>query len=455
LAEWIVNAGPTSDMTAVDIRRFAGFNGNVHWLHDRVSEILGLHYNVPWPNREMTTARPFRRSPVHHLHVQANANFGSRMGWERPNVFAPAGVEPVLDYTWDKPNWLPWSAAEQSSTRTGVTIFDETSFSKYVVKGPDAEAALQWLCTADVAVPVGRAVYTGMLNARGTYEADVTVTRVAHDEYLIVSSAATTERDKDHIRKHVPEGLAATLFDVTSAYAVFGVMGPRSRELLGALSRSDLSSEGFAFGDSREIDLGYATVRATRITYVGELGWELYVPTEFAVGVYEDLLRVGEQFGVRRGGYYAIESMRLEKAYRAFGRELTPDYSPLEAGLMFTCKLDSDIDFLGKQALAAAKEAGPRRRLVSWVCTEPDTMLWGGELLLRDGAAAGQVSSAAWGETTGGAVGLGYLWTADGSPVQTDWIKSGSYQANVGGRLVPVAVSLRAPYDPTGARVRG
>lgn len=455
LAEWIVNAGPTSDMTAVDIRRFAGFNGNVHWLHDRVSEILGLHYNVPWPNREMTTARPFRRSPVHHLHVQANANFGSRMGWERPNVFAPAGVEPVLDYTWDKPNWLPWSAAEQTSTRTGVTIFDETSFSKYVVKGPDAEAALQWLCTADVAVPVGRAVYTGMLNARGTYEADVTVTRVAHDEYLIVSSAATTERDKDHIRKQVPEGLAATLFDVTSAYAVFGVMGPRSRELLGALSRSDLSSEGFAFGDSREIDLGYATVRATRITYVGELGWELYVPTEFAVGVYEDLLRVGEQFGVRRGGYYAIESMRLEKAYRAFGRELTPDYSPLEAGLMFTCKLDSDIDFLGKQALAAAKEAGPRRRLVSWVCTEPDTMLWGGELLLRDGAAAGQVSSAAWGETTGGAVGLGYLWTADGSPVQTDWIKSGSYQANVGGRLVPVAVSLRAPYDPTGARVRG
>ena len=455
LAEWIVNGGPTSDMSAVDIRRFARFNGNVHWLHDRVSEILGLHYEVPWPNREMTTARPFRRSPVHHLHVAANANFGSRMGWERPNVFAPAGESPILEYGWEKPHWLPWVAGEQTSTRTGVTVFDETSFSKYVLKGPDAEAALQWLCTADVSVPVGRAVYTGMLNARGTYEADVTVTRLAHDEYLIVSGAASTERDKDHIAKNLPAGLVATLFDVTSAYAVFGVMGPRSRELLSSLTRADLSAEAFGFGDSREIDLGYATVRATRITYVGELGWELYVPAEFAVGVYEDLLAAGEAFGVRRGGYYAIESLRLEKGYRAFGRDLTADYSPLEAGLMFACKMDSEIDFLGKAALAEAKSAGPRRRLVSWVSQDPEVMLWGGELLLRDGVAAGQVSSAAWGESVGGCVGLGYLWTADGSPVSTDWINSGGYQVNVGGALVPVTVSLRAPYDPTSQRVRG
>ncbi|MCW2820657.1 MAG: FAD-dependent oxidoreductase, partial [Marmoricola sp.] len=198
LAEWIVQGGPTTDLTAVDIRRFAAFNGNHQWLHDRVAEVLGLHYEIPWPNREMRTARPFRRSPVYSHLERANANFGSRMGWERANFFAPPGASPEIEYSWGKQNWLPWSAAEQANTRENVTVFDQTSFSKLRLIGPDAEALLQWLCTADVAVPVGRTVYTGMLNERGTYESDVTLTRVAPDEYLIVSSAATTERDKDH-----------------------------------------------------------------------------------------------------------------------------------------------------------------------------------------------------------------------------------------------------------------
>ncbi|MFY9919973.1 MAG: FAD-dependent oxidoreductase, partial [Mycobacterium sp.] len=232
LAEWIVNGAPTSDLTGVDIRRFAPFNGNNRWLHDRVAEVLGLHYEIPWPNREMKTARPFRRSPVHHLLEVANANFGSRMGWERANFFAPAGVDPTIEYSWGKPNWLKWSAAEQVNTRTAVTVFDQTSFSKYVMVGPDAEQALQWLCTADVGGEIGKAVYTGMLNERGTYESDVTVTRTGADEYFVVSSAATTERDKDHIRRSLPAGTRASLVDVTSAYAVFGVMGPNSRDLL-------------------------------------------------------------------------------------------------------------------------------------------------------------------------------------------------------------------------------
>ena len=454
LAEWIVAGEPTSDLTAVDIRRFAPFNGNVTWLHDRVSEILGLHYEIPWPNREMRTARPFRRSPVHHLLVDANANFGSRMGWERANFFAPNGSSPDIEYSWGKQNWLPWSAAEQRSTRQSVTVFDQTSFSKYVVKGSDAEAALQWLCTNDVAVEPGRSVYTGMLNSRGTYESDVTVTRVAHDEFLIVSSAATTERDKDHIRKHIPDGLDATLFDATSSLAVFGVMGPRSRDLLSKVSRADLSNTAFPFGASREIDLGYSTVRATRITYVGELGWELYVPVEFAVGVYDLLLEAGAELDVARGGYYAIESMRLEKGYRAFGRELTPDHNPVEAGLQFTCKLKTDIDFLGRQAVEKVKAEGPRRRLVSFQVDSPDAMLWGGELVLRGGVAAGQVTSAAWGETTGACVGLAYVWDPAGEAVDAAWIKEGDYEVNVGGELLPVSVSLKAPYDPTNERIR-
>ena len=452
LAEWIVAGTPTSDLTSVDIRRFAPFNGNVTWLHDRVAEILGLHYEIPWPNREMTTARPFRRSPVHHLLVAANANFGSRMGWERANFFAPVGVDPAIEYTWGKPNWLPWSAAEQVSTRTGVTVFDQTSFSKYLFVGADAEAALQWLCTADVAVEPGRTVYTGMLNARGTYESDVTVTRIAADEYLIVSSAATTERDKDHIRRNLPAGAHASVVDVTSSLAVFGVMGPQSRALLATLTTADLSNDAFPFGTSQLIPLGYATVRATRITYVGELGWELYVPAEFAVGVYEDLMAAGAEFGVARGGYYAIESLRLEKGYRAFGRELTPNDNPVEAGLLFACKLGTDIGFLGRDAVQRAKADGPLRKVVSFVVGSADPMLWGGELILRDEVACGQVTSAAWGEITGACVGLGYV--RSDVPITGDWIRAGRYEVNVGGQCYPISLSLKPIYDPANERTK-
>jgi glycine cleavage system aminomethyltransferase T len=455
LAEWIVAGEPTSDLAAVDIRRFAPFHGNNQWLRDRVGEILGLHYALPWPNRELDTARPFRRSPAYDRLAAAGACFGSRMGWERANVFAPAGTAPVVEYTWGKPNWLPWSAAEQRAARGAVAVFDQTSFSKYLLEGPDAERVLQWLCTADVAVPVGRVVYTGMLNERGTYEADVTVTRLSATGYLIVSSAASTIRDLDHVRRRMPDGARATLVDVTSAYAVYGVMGPRSRDLLASLSRADLSDAAFGFATSREIDLGYSTVRATRITYVGELGWELYVPAEFAVGVYEDLIRAGGALGVANAGYWTIESLRLEKGYRAFGRELTPDDNPVEAGLTFACKLGTDVPFLGRQAVEKAKAAGPRRRLVSLVVDDPQAMLWGGELVLRDGVAVGQVTSAAWGETVGSCVALAWVRRADGEVATPQFVREGGYQVNVGGLLYAARAGLRPPVDPDGRRVKG
>ena len=370
LAEWIVEGEPGLDLSAVDIRRFAAFNGNNQWLHDRVSEVLGLHYAVPWPNRELASARPFRRSPAYHLLKQANAGFGSKMGWERANFFAPPGQRPghrVRLGAAELAALVLGRAARRPHRRRPVR---PDLFSKYLLTGRDAEQVLQWLCTADVAVSPGRTVYTGMLNAHGTYEADITVTRLSADEFLLVSSAATTERDKDHITRRMPAGAHASLVDVTSAFAVYGVMGPRSRELLSLLSRSDLSDEAFPFGSSREIDLGYATVRATRITYVGELGWELYVPAEFAVGAYEDLMNAGADLGLANAGYYAIESLRLEKAYRAFGRELTPDYNPAEAGLLFACKLKTGIGFLGREAVEQARAAGPRRRLVSLVLAD-------------------------------------------------------------------------------------
>lgn len=454
LAEWIVEGEATTDLTAVDIRRFARFNGNNRWLHDRVAEVLGLHYEIPWPNREMRTARPFRRSPLYHVLEEANASFGSKMGWERANFFAPPGTAPQVEHSWSKPIWLPWVAAEHTNTRDRVTVFDQTSFSKYLVVGADAEHALQWLCTADVAVPPGRTVYTGMLNARGTYESDVTVTRLSPTEYLVVSSAATTERDQDHLRRNLPAGSAATVVDLTSGYAVLGVMGPHSRELLTRLSRADLSHEAFPFGTSREIDLGYATVRATRITYVGELGWELYVPTEFAVGVHEDLLSAGADLGVRDGGYYAIDALRLEKGYRAFGRELTPDYTPVDAGLLFACKLRTDVPFLGRRAVEEARASGARRKLVSFSVDDPEAMLWGGELVLRDGVAVGQVTSAAWGATVGRAVGLAYVWDDAGGPVDADWVRAGTYQVAVGSEVLGISTSLRPLVDPDGLRIK-
>jgi glycine cleavage system aminomethyltransferase T/glycine/D-amino acid oxidase-like deaminating enzyme len=455
LAHWVVDGDPGSDLSVVDIRRFARFNGNNLWLRDRVAEILGLHYAVPWPNRELDTARPLRRSPVYHLLAGAGAGFGTKMGWERANFFAPPGHSPRIEYSWGKQNWQPWSSAEQRAARTAVALFDQTSFSKYLLAGPDAEQALQWLCTADVGAAPGRVTYTGMLNERGTYEADITVTRLSDSEFLLVSSAASTERDTDHIRRHLPPGCRAVLTDVTSGYAVFGVMGPRSRDLLSALTRSDLSDAGFGFGTSREIGIGYATVRATRITYVGELGWELYVPAEFAVGVYTDLMTAGQPLGLVNAGYYAIESMRLEKGYRAFGRELTPDFGPVEAGLLFACKLKTDIAFLGREAVEKTRAQGPRRKLVSLVLADSGAMIWGGELVLRDGIAAGQVTSGAWGEAIGACAGLAYLRHPDGEPVTAGFVRDGCYEVNVSGQRVAARAALRPPFDPAGDRVKG
>jgi len=306
-----------------------------------------------------------------------------------------------------------------------------------------------WTC------PWARAVYTGMLNERGGgYEADVTVTRVADDRYLLVTGSASVVRDRAWIERHVREVEHVEVVDVSSSYAVFGLMGPRSRELLERRTRADLSDRAFPFGSSQEIDLGHATVRATRITYVGELGWELYVPCEFAVGVYEALFEAGADLPLTDAGYYAINSLRLDKGYRAFGSDLTPDHNPVEAGLRFTCKLGSDLDFIGRRAVERAAAEGPRRRLVSFLLEDPDPMLWGGELVLRDGAPSGQVTSAAWSGTLGASVGLAYVWRPDRELLTADHLRSGTYEINVGGRLHRAGVGLRAFFDPSNERVR-
>lgn len=458
LAEWIVNGEPTLDLWPVDIRRFARFNGNESWLPDRIAEVLGMHYKMPWPNRELESARPFRRSPLYAHLKAAHACFGSKMGWERANFFAPTAAQARIEYGWGHQNWHPWVAAEHRACREAVALFDMSSFAKLQVAGPEAWTALQWLVANEVPTASGATVYTGMLNERGGYESDFTITCTGDDEFLVVTSSGSAVRDRDVIDRALrAKGWRCTVTEVTPMFAMLAVMGPRARELMQRVSTARFDNAHFPFGSSQEIDVGYATVRATRLTYVGELGWELYVPVEFAVGVYEQLLEAGRDLGLVNAGYYAIDSLRLEKGYRAWGRELTPDITPYEAGLAFAVRVDKNGGFRGRDALARLKDAGGaaavKRRVVSLVIDAAHTNLWGGELILRDGVPAGFVTSAAFGHTVGKPVALGIVSRADG-PADKAWIEAGRYEIDLAGERFAAQVGLRAQYDPDGVRVK-
>ena len=441
LAEWVVEGQPTTDLTAVDVRRFAPFHGDEDWLRSRVAEILGLHYEVPWPLREPRTGRGQRLSPLHDRLAAKGAVFGARMGWERPLVLSDA--DPSA-YSWGRPGWLPDAVREQLACRRDVAVFDQTSFSVYEVSGPRALEGLEWVCAADVDVPTGGCVYTPWLNARGTYEADLTVTRTGADSFLLVSSSATTVRDLDWLDRHLPSDVVVR--DRTDERAVTGLMGPRARDLLQPLVDADLSDDAFPFATSRELTVAGRRVRATRMTYVGELGWELMTTFDDAGPVYDALSAAG----ATDAGYHAIESLRLEKGYRAFPRDVNPDLSPVEAGLVFATALGprgSGKDFLGRAALVAHRERlqgpGRRRRLVSWVLDDPDQMVWGGELLLRDGEPAGQVTSAAYGATVGACVGLALL--RSDRPVRQADLDASRWEIDLAGERCPARVGLRAP----------
>jgi sarcosine dehydrogenase len=455
LAEWIVAGEPTLDLWSVDIRRFANFHGNDGWLRDRIGESLGLHYQMPWPQREYESGRPMRRSPLYDRLKARGAWFGNKMGWERPNWFAGPGKAPNMKYGWGRGAWFEAVAAEHTATREAVTVVDETSFGKFLVQGHDAEAALQHLCCNDVAVPVGRSIYTGMLNERGTYESDVTIARLARDKFLLITGSAQATRDADWIARHVRQDLHMSLTDVTGAWTVLSVMGPNSRRLLQAVSRADFSNAAFPFSSIREIGVGYATVLASRRTYMGELGWELYVPAEFAVTVFEGLHAAGSAFGLRDAGYYAIDTLRLEKGYRAWGRELSPDDTPWQAGLGWAVKLDKPGGFIGREALIEGKAKPLSRRLVSVVLQDREPLLWGGETLLRDGRPVGDLTSAGYGHTLGASVGLGYVKREDGLSVDAAWLEAGRFEVDLAGVRLAARLSLRPPYDPKGLRIKG
>jgi glycine cleavage system T protein len=453
LADWIVDGHPPMDLWDVDVRRMMPFQRNRSYLHDRTVEALGLLYAMHWPYRQPETARGVRRSPVHDRLAARGACFGETAGWERANWFAPEGVTPEYRYSYGRQNWFEHSAAEHHAVRNAVGLFDQTSFAKFRVEGIDAERVLNNICANDVAVPNGKIVYTQWLNDNGGIEADLTVTREAEDRFLIVTSAATQVRDFHWLKNHIGPNDRAIAVDITSGSAVFSVMGPNARRLLQPLTPSDLSNDAFPFGTSQEIDLGYARVRASRVTYVGELGWELYVPTEFAAAVFDVVIQGGEPHGLVLAGYHALNSLRMEKGYRHWGHDITPDTTPLEAGLGFVVASDKGDGFIGKEALVRQREAGLRTRLVQFALDDSDALLYHNEPIWRDGIIVGETTSGMFGHTLGQSLGMGYVTNRDGI-ADAAYINAGRYEIEVAGQRIPAAASLQPLYDPKSTRVK-
>jgi 4-methylaminobutanoate oxidase (formaldehyde-forming) len=407
IAEWIVGGEAPFDVFDVDIRRFAPFHANARHLADRVVESLGLHYAMRWPREELASVRPLRRSPLYDRLRAKGAVFGTKLNWERANYFLAPG-EPAPPFTFEKPGWLPVVLEEQRACRDDVVVFDQTSFAKFIVKGRDALALLQRLCANEIDVAPGRIVYTAMLNSRGGFESDLTITRLRDETFFVLTGTAQAVRDASWIERHIVPGEHASLVDVTSAYSVLSVMGPKAPALLAALGSGDVGKTGLPFATTREIDVGLARVRAARMSYVGGPGYELTVPTDQCLTLYEALIEAGPAFGLRDAGYYTIDALRIEAARRAWGAELSPDETPWEAGLGFAVALDKPAAFIGRDALLRQRDAGLRKRLVIFTLDDPDAFPWGGEPIVMDGHSVGEFTSAGYSRKLGRAVAMGY-----------------------------------------------
>ena len=414
MAEWMVQGAPSVDVWDVDIRRFAPFTSNRRALAERTVETLGLHYAMRWPRQELQTVRPLRTSPLYDALAAKGAVFGSKNGWERVNYFKPVDAPAARD-TLGTPDWLPWVQAEQAATREAVALYDQTSFGKLLVQGPDALALLQHLCMRDVDTPVGQMVYTPMLNDQGGHESDLTVLRLATDSFLLITGSAQVTRDMDWIRRHIAPHSGVNLTDVTAMYSVLSLMGPMAPELMARVSPDDVSRQALPLRSTREIDLGHARVRVARMSYVGGLGFELYVPIEMTRHVYQTLHTAGSALGLRDAGYYALDALRTERARRAWGAELGPGETPLDARMLSALPADKSPPFKGQQALRDQWPATSHIKLVRVLATQPDPYLWGGEPLVIDGQTVGEITSVGWGHEAGACVGMAYLrgdWAA-------------------------------------------
>ena len=452
LAEWIAGGEPPMDLWAVDIRRYGSPHLSIDWVRARTLELYGKHYTLAWPHEEHEAGRPNRVSPLYAALKARGACFGEKLGWERPNWFARDGEAPRDVYSYGRQNWFDAVGEEHRAVRERAGLFDQSSFAKFLMVGPDAAAALGWICANDVDKPPGAVTYTQLLNDRGGIECDLTVSRLDEERFYIVTGTGFATRDFDWIRRNIPEGARAHLVDVTSAHATLSLMGPKSRDVLAKVSDADLSNERFPFGACCRIAAGGAQLHALRISYVGELGWELHIPVEQALGVYERLLDAGKAHGLANAGYRAIESLRLEKGYRAWGSDIGPDHTPLEAGLGWAVKLRKSISFKGRGALVAQQAEPLKKRLACFTVDDPDVVLLGGETVYRDGRHCGWLTSGGWGYTVGKNIGYGYVRSANG--VSDAFLYGGTYELEVADKRIPCTVRRGPLYDPEMKRVK-
>ena len=451
LAEWAAKGEPPFDLWPVDIRRFGSAHFDTDWVRARTLEAYGKHYTMAWPSEEQESARPSRRSPLYEYLKADGAVFGEKMGWERPNWYAAPGEDARDIYTFKRPNWHDAVGREHRAAREAAVLFDQTSFAKFTLKGPDAEAALGWIAANDVAKPAGSLIYTQMLNDRGGIECDLTAARVAHDEYYIVTGTGFATHDFHWIASNIPAEMNARLFDVTSSNAVLSLFGPRARDILDAVTRDEISNTAFPFATWRRIGIAGCAVMALRVSYVGELGWELHLPVDQAQTVYNALHVAGATHGLINAGYRAIETLRLEKGYRAWGADIGPDHTPIEAGLGWAVKQGTSVDFRGRAAVEVQR-AGGTRKLLGTFTTAPEVILSGRETIYRNGKRCGWLSSGGFGHTVGKSIGMGYVRDPDG--IDRDHVMSGIYELEVATERVPAEVTLRPLFDPGAARVK-
>lgn len=453
LAEWAHKGEPPFDLWSADIRRFGRPHFDTDWVRTRTVEAYGKHYTMAWPHEEHDSGRPCRKSPLYDTLSDQGACFGEKLGWERPNWFADeaAGETPKDVYSFGRQNWFAANGREHKAAREAAILIDQTSFAKFALKGPDALAALNWICAANVNKPVGALTYTQMLNDKGGIECDLTIARVAEDEFYIVTGTGFATHDFNWISRNIPEGMNCQLFDVTSSNAVLSLMGPEARSILQKVTRANVSNDAFKFGTVQTIGIAGCPVQALRITYVGELGWELHLPVEYAQTVYAALMAAGADHGLINAGYRTIESLRLEKGYRAWGSDIGPDHTPFEAGLGWAVKLRSNTDFKGRAATEAQRSDGVKKMLATFT-VDPDVVLLGRETIFRNGERVGWVTSGGYGHAVGKSIGLGYVRNPEG--VTEDFVMSGSYELEVATERVAAEVHMTPLYDPEMRRVK-
>jgi len=455
LADWIRNGHPPLDVTDTDIRRVHPFQSNKKYLHDRTTESLGLLYEMHWPYFQPTTARGVRKSPFHDRLAARNACFGEVNGWERANFFAPSAEAAKYEYSFHRQNWFPYAQAEADAVANTVGLFDQTSFAKFLVQGRDACAVLNEISVNDVDVPADKLVYTQWCNERGGIEADLTVTRLDEHEFMVVTGAGPQVRDFSWLKRHIGDRFC-TATDITSGLPMLSLMGPNSRALLEKLTGESFATDIHPFGTSREVEIGYARVRASRITYVGELGYELYIPAEFALHVYDTIIEAGADFGLAHAGMHTMNNCRTEKAYRHFGHDIADEDTPIEAGLGFTIAWNKKDGFIGRDALLKQKQAKIRTKRMIMLALEDDSetspLMYHEEPIYRDGLLVGSTTSGAWGHRVNKSLGMGYAHCEEG--VTKDWIDSAKWEVEIAWKRYEAKVQFAPFYDPKSTLIR-